>query len=121
LERRLVARELVHELRELEDRVLAARREVVDLARLSAQGAGHEAARDVGHVDEVARRDAALVELERLALERPPDEGRRDVPPDGRRRATPAARAEDLARAVDVLEARADGRHLVLLVEVDRV
>ena len=74
---------------------------------------------DVVDVDEVAARDAAVVDWQRHALERAVDERRRHVPPDRRRRAAPLAGAEDLARAVDVLEARPHRRQAVLLVVVD--
>ena len=51
-----------------------------------------------------------LSSAQRHALERAVDEGRHDVAPDRRGGAAPDARAERLARPVDVLEARAHRR-----------
>ena len=77
------------------------------------QAAGHQAARHVLDEDEIAAGDAAVLHRQRLAMQRLPDERRRHVAPDCRRRAAPSAGAEDLAWTVDVLEAGLDERHLV--------
>ena len=87
--------------------------EVVGLARRAARGAGDQAARDVLDKDEVAAGDAAVLDRQRLPMQRLPDKGRGHVAPYGVRRAAPASGAEDLARAVDVLEARPHKRQPV--------
>ena len=103
----------VDQPREIEDRRLDPGGEIIDLSRRAAFGAGHQAARDILDKNEVAARDAAILDRQRLAVQRLPDEGRGHVAPYGVRRAAPAPGAENLARAVDILKPRPDKRQPV--------
>src|SRR4051794_3820278 len=117
-DRRWVAGELVDRLGELADRRFHAGGQVVDLAGAAAQRAGRQAGGHVLDVDEVARGNPAVLHWQRLMLQRAVDERRRDVAPHRVDGPAPAAGAEHLARAVDVLEARLDERHAVAAVVV---
>jgi len=108
-----VAGKPVDALCQLPHRRLGAGPQIVDFARLALEGACHETAGNVVDEDEVAAGNAAIFHRQRLAMQRPPDEGRCYVAPDGMVRATPAPRAEHLARPVDILEPCLDEGHAV--------
>src|SRR5581483_1191461 len=83
LRRGRVAGQAVDKFGQVANRRLDAGAEIVDLARLAAQGASDQAARDVLDEDEVARRDAAVLDRQRLAMQGFPNEGRGHVAPYG--------------------------------------
>ena len=86
-------------LGQLADRGLDAAGEVVD-ARPARRARRRRAGRDdVVDVDEVAGGDAAVLDRQRLALERPVDERRRDVAPDRVRRSRASGRRRGPRRA----------------------
>src|SRR5919199_6385232 len=77
-QRHRVAGEAVDRGREVENRGLGARGQIIDLAGLAPERAGDQAPRDVLDEDEVAACRAAVLDRERLAVNRPPHAGRRD-------------------------------------------
>src|SRR5262249_25034079 len=121
LDRGRVTGEAIDRLGQFQDGRLLAAGDVVGTPRLTRQRAEHEAVRNVLSVDEVPRRDPTVLDRQGHILQGAVDEGRRDVPPDGRRGAAPLAGAENLSRAVDVLEPGLDRGQIVLLEVVVRV
>lgn len=115
VERGGVAGVFVDQGGEIEDGRLGAGGQVVDPARRTLERARHQAAGHVLDEDEVAAGIAAVVERQGLAVQRTPDEGRCDIAPDRVHRPPPLAGPKDLARPVDVGEARLDDRQAAAL------